>query len=36
MGSMNQYKGICKKRQAQAMVEFALTLPVFLLAVWGY
>ncbi|PKO04527.1 MAG: hypothetical protein CVU41_16485 [Chloroflexi bacterium HGW-Chloroflexi-3] len=26
---------IRKKQRAQAMVEFALTLPVFLLAVWG-
>lgn len=35
MGSMDQYQNISKKQQAQAMVEFALTLPVFLLAVWG-
>jgi hypothetical protein len=36
MGSMNQYRKSCHKHKAQAMVEFALTLPVFLLAVWGY
>lgn len=35
MGSMNQYRKSCHKHKAQAMVEFALTLPVFLLTVWG-